>query len=204
MRPFLNWLAAVASFLGLFFTLRPPASTLGPWQILFLLLSVIAFGWAAIRDIREDLNKSKKKYRNNSEINKYMYDMLNESGACEICSRDASWVSDRRIFSVLEQKSKKGELTFLVHKRTEEIKQLEKWGAEVIEYGVLGFDPITRFTIVNPGNKPSSYVAVGRKKPNEDHIIEELDTSHPTYSMAADLINAVKIAHDYHKKNQES
>lgn len=203
MKSFLNWLAAAASLVGLFFTLTPPSSSLSAWQILFLALVIIVFGGAAFMDIRSDLKKAAKKYKSQDEINNYMYDMLKNSGACEVCSRDATWVSVDRIFVLLQEKATKKELTFLVHTKNSTIKRLEGLGASVIEYGKLGFDPITRFTIVNSGNPNSSYVAIGRKRLNEPHTIEELDGSHPTYSMAADLIRSVKLANDLAKKRKE-
>lgn len=161
---------------------------------------VIVFGGAAFRDIRDDLKKSAKRYRNTEKINKYMHNMLKNSGACDICSRDASWIAEQTIYELLVAKARNGELTFLVHRKTTELEALEQYGAVVIEYGKLGFDPMTRFTIANSGNNASSYVAIGRRRPNEPHTIEELDASHPTYSMAVDLIRSVKIANDFTKK----
>ena len=102
---------------------------------------------------------------------------------------------------LLENKAKRGELTFLVHKSTPELQALANLGAEVIVYGPLGFEPVTRFTVANAGNPASSYVAIGRQKPNERHTIEELDSSHPTYSMALDLIRSIKAANDQFKKS---
>lgn len=201
MKALLNWLAAAASLVGLFFTLRPASGALTPWQIAFLLLVTFVFGIAAIRDIREERRRAAKTYRSSTAINNYMYTMLRDSGRCEICSRDASWITDKRIYALLEGKAKRAELTFLVHKSTPELAALQSVGAEIIEYGPLGFEPITRFTVVNAGNRASSYVAIGRRKPNEPHTIEELDSSHPTYSMALDLIRSVKIANDNFKKN---
>lgn len=201
MRALLNWLAAAASLIGLFFTLRPASGSLLPWQIAFLILIMLVFGIAAICDIREERRRAAKTYRNPAAINKYMFVMLRDSGRCEICSRDASWITDKGIYELLEGKAKRDELTFLVHKTTPELDALQNMGAEIIEYGSLGFEPITRFTIVNAGNTPSSYVAIGRQKPNEPHTIEELDVSHPTYSMAQDLIRSIKIANDNFEKN---
>jgi hypothetical protein len=200
MKPFLNWLAATASVVGLFFTISPFVWPLTQLQYFIVLVTVIIFVVAAARDIRDDLKKSAKKYKSTAEINNYMYEMLKTSGACEICSRDASWISEDRIYSLLESKATRGELTFLVHKKTKEVEKLEQNGATIIEYGKLGFDPITRFTVANSGNQNSSYVAVGGKKPNEHHIIEELDTSHPIHSMATDLIRSIKIANVLSKK----
>jgi len=201
MKALLNWVAAAASLVGLFFTLRPAEGTLTAWQVAFLLLVVAVFGAAAIRDIRDERRRSAKTYPNPSAINDYMFAMLRNSGRCEICSRDASWITDKRIYAVLEGKAQRGELIFLVLKCTRELSKLQALGAEIIEYGVLGFEPITRFTVVNAGNKASSYVAIGRQKPNEPHTIEELDSSHPTYSMAHDLIRSIKTANDNFKKN---
>ncbi|MFX1670827.1 hypothetical protein PWR63_00710 [Paraburkholderia sp. A2WS-5] len=201
MRPILNWLAAAASLIGLFFTLRPPAASLTNTQIGFVFLTVLVFGAVAIADIREERKRAAKQYKNTSAINDYMYAILRSSGKCEICSRDASWISEQRIYSLLENKARRGELTFLVHHSTEQVKALGAIGAEIIEYSAFGFEPVTRFTVVNAGNHASSYVAVGRKKPNEPHIIEELDSSHPTYSMAHDLIRSIRAANDKFKKN---
>ena len=200
MKSLLNWLAAAASLLGLFFTLRPPAGELTPLQIVFLLAVAVVFGFAAFRDIRDERRRAAKTYKTQAEINNYMHAMLRNSGRCEICSRDASWINDQRIYTLLEGKAKRGELTFLVHKSTPELEALAGLGAEVIVYGPLGFDPVTRFTVANSGNQASSYVAIGRRKPNEPHTIEELDSSHPTYSMALDLIRSIRAANDQLKK----
>lgn len=196
MKSILNWLAAAASLIGLFFALRPPDGGLSNMQVGFVSVIVVVFGSAAFSDIRNERRRAAKKYENADDINAYMYKMLNSSGNCEICSRDASWIADKRIFSLLQTKASRGELTFLVHHSTDEILALAQVGAEVIEYGVLGFDPVTRFTVVNAGNLASSYVAIGRRKPGEPHMIEELDSSHPTYSMARDLIRAIRAAND--------
>jgi hypothetical protein len=195
----LNWGAAAASMLGLFFTLRPPGAMTNI-QITVTVIILIIFGAAAIKDIKDEMKRSVKEYRSIGEINEYMHQMLKNCGACEICSRDASWIDEKRIFSVLKSKSKKGELTLLVHKKSNKVIALEEKGAIVFEYGTLGFDPLTRFTIVNAGNSTTSYVAIGRRKLNEPHTIEEFDVSHPAYSMAADLIRLIKISHDSFKK----
>jgi hypothetical protein len=201
MKAFLNWAAAGASLIGLFFTLLPMSQSLTNLQISFVSLTVIIFGVAAIRDIHEERRKRAKLYRTTAAINGYMFNMLRNSGRCEICSRDASWISDTRIYELLKEKAKLGELIFLVHKITSKLAVLRDLGAEVIEYGPLGFEPITRFTVVNAGNHASSYVAIARRKPNEYHTIEEIDSSHPTFYLALDLIRAVKIANDNFKKN---
>jgi hypothetical protein len=192
MRAFLNWSAAAASLIGLFFTLYPYKDNLSPLQISVLFVISIIFTVAAFFDIREARRRGVKKYSDNIAINKYMHSMLKKSGFCEICSRDASWISDDLIWPLLEEKSKNGEITFFVHKTTPDLQRLAKAGATIIEYGSFGFDPLTRFTIVNAGNATSSYVAIGSKKPNEPHVIEELDSSHPTYALALDLVRTIK------------
>ncbi len=169
-------------------------------QIGFVFLVVIVFGAAAITDVHEERKRAAKSYKDTAAINNYMYEMLRNSGKCEICSRDASWISEKRIYSLLEDKARRGELTFLVHHSTARLQSLVGLGAEVIEYGAFGFEPVTRFTVVNSGNQASSYVAIGRQKPKESHIIEELDSSHPTYSLARDLIRSIRAANDQFKK----
>ncbi|WP_341666822.1 hypothetical protein [Alcaligenes sp. SDU_A2] len=203
MKSFINWLAAAASLIGLFFTLRPLGSdgNLSPIQLSVVILITVIFGIAALTEIRKERQRSGKKYRSTAQINSYMLKMLHNSGKCEICSRDASWIADEKILALLKDKATRGELTFLVHHSTPNLKSLAIMGAEVIEYGTLGFEPVTRFTVVNAGNPASSYVAIGRQKPNEPHIIEELDSSHPTYSMARDLIRSIRAAHDQSTKS---
>lgn len=201
MKSVINWIAVAASLIGLLFTLKPINGEFSFTQISVISLITLVVGSVAFFDIREELQRSAKKYKDSAAINRYMHSMLSNSGKCEICSRDASWISDNNIYSILEQKAKRGELTFLVQKSTPKLASLTENGAEVIEYGSLGFDPVTRFTVVNAGNNASSYVAIGRRKPNEPHIIEELDSSHPTYSMARDLIRSIRIAHDQFAKN---
>ncbi|GAB2879171.1 hypothetical protein GCM10027277_55530 [Pseudoduganella ginsengisoli] len=200
IKALLNWIAAAASLIGLFFTLRPVSGSMSLKQMTFVAVVSIIFTIAAIRDILEERRRLAKRYRNSDAINSYMFSMLKNSGRCEICSRDASWVTDAKIYALLKQKASRRELTFLVHRSTPELIELKNLGAEIIVYGSLGFDPITRFTVVNSGNQASSYVAIGRRKPNEHHVIEELDSSHPTYSMALDLIRSIKIANDNFKK----
>lgn len=201
MKSLLNWLAASASLVGLFFTLRPPVGELTSFQISFLIAVALIFGFAAYRDIRDEHKRTAKTYKNQGKINDYMHAMLRNSGRCDICSRDASWISNKRIYALLEGKAKRGELTFLVHKSTPQLEALGRNGAELIVYGPLGFDPVTRFTVANSGNHAAAYVAIGRKKLNEPHTIEELDSSHPTYSMALDLVRSIRAANDQLKKN---
>jgi hypothetical protein len=199
MKLIINWFALAASFAGLFFTVKTEQPLTG-WQLSFLVIFIVIFIIAALVDIRNEIKSLPKKYKSKNKINNYMYNMLKKCGACEICSRDATWVTDERIYTLLAKKSKNQELKFYVHTKTEAVNSLEQNGAEVVEYGKFGFEPLTRFTIVNPGNHASSYVAIGKKKPNEPHIIEELDSSHPTYSMAKDLIKSLKANNDNFKK----
>lgn len=201
MKSLLNWIAAAASLAGLFLTLRPTVGSLTTSQVVTLVVIALIFGGAAIRDLREERRRAAKKYKNQPQINDYMHALLRDSGRCEICSRDASWIADQRIYTLLERKAKGGELTFLVHKSTPPLERLAELGAELVVYGPLGFDPVTRFTVANAGNQASSYVAIGRKKPNEPHTIEELDSSHPTYSLATDLIRSIRAAHAQIKKS---
>lgn len=201
MKSLLNWLAAAASLAGLFLTLRPVDESLTTFQLVTLTTIAVIFGAAAFRDLRDERRRAAKTYKSQPQINDYMHALLRDSGRCEICSRDASWIAEQRIYTLLEGKAKRGELTFLVHKSTPDLERLAELGAELIVYGPLGFDPVTRFTVANSGNQASSYVAIGRRKPNGPHTIEELDSSHPTYSMAIDLIRSIRAAHAQFSKS---
>ena len=72
-------------------------------QIGFVILIVVVFGSAAGADIRNERRRAAKKYESAADINAYMLNMLSNGGRCEICSRDASWIADKRIFALLEQ-----------------------------------------------------------------------------------------------------
>jgi uncharacterized membrane protein len=65
MRPILNWLAAAASLIGLFFTLRPPNGELSNAQIGFVGLILLIFGLAAAADIRSERRRAAKRYKVN-------------------------------------------------------------------------------------------------------------------------------------------
>ena len=84
MKSLLNWVAAAASLIGLFFTLQPPSGTLKPWQTIFLIAVAVVFGVAAFRDIREERRQAAKSYKDQVAINNYMHAMLRDSGRCEI------------------------------------------------------------------------------------------------------------------------
>lgn len=197
LKSIINWLSAYASFAGLYFAVKPEQS-LTKWQLFFLAILTVVFIRASLVDLWNEKKSLPKKYQSKTEIINYMYNMLKKCGVCEICSRDASWITDSKIYNLLIEKSKKKELKLYVHTKTKNVNDLEKNGAEVIDYGKFGFDPLTRFTIVNSGNHACSYVAIGKQKPNEPHIIEELDSSHPTYSMAKDLIQSINVAAKNH------
>jgi hypothetical protein len=199
MKSIIHWLAAAATFVGTYLTVKPQQQ-LTHWQIFILAILAVGFVIAAFLDLRNEWKALPKKYKNKAKINNYMYNILKKCGACEICSRDASWIKEDKIFPLLIEKSKNQELTFYVHTKTKDVITLENHGAEVVEYGKFGFEPFTRFTIVNSGNLASSYVAIGKQKPNEPHVIEELGSSHPTYSMAKDLIQSIKATNDNFKK----
>ncbi|ASJ76207.1 hypothetical protein [Granulosicoccus antarcticus] len=188
----LSWLSAVASFIGLGVALQTPIENLSGWKLVLLIVVILVFGISAIYDAWKNYKSKPKKYRNEKKINEYMYSILADGGRCEICSRDASWIEDDKIFDMLKNKASRGELVFFLHQKTDKIMQLTELGADLYIYGDQKFEPLTRFTIVNSGNRASSFLAIGRKKPNEPHVIEELDSSHPTYSLALDLLSTIK------------
>ena len=79
MKSLLNWLAAAASLLGLYFTLKPVADTLSTWQNVFLVVVTLIFIAAALHDLYEEHRRAAKRYKNPAAINKYMYAMLRDS-----------------------------------------------------------------------------------------------------------------------------
>ena len=93
MKSIINWLAAAATFVGLYLTVKPQ-QPLTHWQIFFIAIIVFVFVIAAFLDIRNERNSLPKKYKSKAKINNYMYNMLKTGGACEICSRDASWIKE--------------------------------------------------------------------------------------------------------------
>ena len=104
MKSLLNWLAAAASLAGLFLAIRPPAGSLTTFQLAALAVIALIFGVAAFRDLRDERRRAAKTYKNQPQINDYMHALLRDSGRCEICSRDASWIAEQRIYTLLEDK----------------------------------------------------------------------------------------------------
>lgn len=155
--------------------------------IIIIIISVI-LTFISILRIFSDVNANA--YRSELDINKYMYEWLNNNKRAIIFSRDMSWANrDEKIIHTLIKKAKDNELTLILAKRTSLVKRLEEEGAEFINYSHLGYIPKARFTFVNFGSMDEK-VAVGKKDENNIHrITEYVPADGPIYYLARDLVS---------------
>ena len=137
------------------------------------------------------------------DIQTYMIEWMKSGGRTTILTRDMSWVSGDAQ-TMLQKKALAGELTILGERRgIQLITDLEKLGATVYYYGMRGFVPETRFTIIND-SKRGACVLVGRPH-GQGHIIERYsDPDSPVTSLARDLAEICKEVSERRSKDRET
>lgn len=139
----------------------------------------------------EQYRSKPKFYKNNQEINEYMFKWIRQGGRVAICTRDMSWGNDPKIKSLLIEKAGASELCIFLPKDIPLTKELKKAGAEIFIYPELEHTPTSRFTIID---KDQAYarVAVGRKIDGR-HYIEEFSIGrHPVFEVANDLVEVIR------------
>jgi hypothetical protein len=120
-------------------------------------------------------------------IRSYMCRWLSAGGRAVIFTRDMSWVDTPKVKNVLIEKSRKNELIICVDHIIPLVEELRLEGAEIIQYGMLGVVPRSRYTIID-FEKDNARVAVGGSVGNY-HVIQEFrNGEHPFFGVADDLV----------------
>jgi hypothetical protein len=162
--------------------------TFSIWQIVCLVILVVSL----ILSIIWDYYSKPKTYKNAEEIKNYMFKWINNPGRTLIFTRDMSWTSDMDIKDLLKHKAKLGNLILCMPKKTNLACELEKDGAEIIEYSKLKYKPKSRFTMIHYG-RTDTKMAIGRTGDNEIHYIKEVQSGlHTEYHLAEDLFEILK------------
>jgi hypothetical protein len=184
------------SLLALALIFAPQPVKFEGWPLFFIL----AAGLLAIASFCLELSSDLKAHHglrtldrvDEDGIKAYMRQWIEASGRAAIWTRDLSWVNDDATMNVLRKKAAGGNLTICLPKMTNTAAQLREAGAEVYAYGDRGLvPPASRFTIAYLGNG-GTQIAIGRTD-GSSHVIEELDSSHPTFHMATDLVALAKL-----------
>ena len=189
----LSQIGSIASLVGLLYTIKDTNIPFTGWQW-FLLFISITFFIISIVIIVIDYNENKPLiFKNKIEIRNYMFSCIEKSGHTVIFTRDMSWVCDKQMEDMLNNKAQNGELTICLPKRIQKVIEYENSGAKIIEYARLNLIPQSRFTISNYGRQDAK-IAVGSSISNGKHLIEEFGNGeHPYFYVANDLINILGL-----------
>jgi hypothetical protein len=98
-----------------------------------------------------------------------------------------SWAQEQPIRGLLLNKAESNELTVFVEHSIPLTDELDGKGARIIQYGVLGHVPRSRFTIVG-FDREGARVAIGGRV-GDAHVIQKFSNGHhPCFSLAEDLV----------------
>jgi hypothetical protein len=192
--PLLNLIgiiSAVCSIAGVYLDLRPRgavspvegiiAGVLGTFFLAVIISEIVTYRTAHGRV-----------YKNDADTKRYMQRWIQRGARTVIVSRDMSWV-DEPIKHLLLEKARKNELLLFAQSDWPICRELSTAGAEVMKYGDLGWQPRTRFTIINY-DRHDERVAVGLPLDKGRRILEFSQGQHPFLDLARDFIPILKAA----------
>jgi hypothetical protein len=179
--------ASCASILGLYFTLTPATGD-RPWWHWSLLTFVVGVSiFLIVQEIIDHQRSAPRVYRSQRRINSFMRRWVSSGGRVVIFSRDMSWAQEQPIRQLLLEKAECNELTVCVEHSIPLTDELDRRGARIIPYGVLGHVPRSRFTIVG-FDREGALVAIGGKV-RDVHMIQQFSNGHhPCFALAEDLV----------------
>jgi hypothetical protein len=192
--------ALIASWptLSTFITLIIGMSSLKPqtgfsltqWALIALFVGFS--GLAAANDVRKAVIERMSILYGTDEIDEYLHDWISCDGHVAVFSHDLTWVDRKRQnMELLEEKSRRNELTLFVPNHNEISKHLRDLGAKVYTYSALQYVPQSRFTIKFVGTM-GSRVTIGHAGKQDQWIIEEFSSGdHPAYHLAHDLTEII-------------
>ena len=170
MRRAITAFASGASIISLAFVNNLPEML----KYTLLFVGIASVGFLIYSEAKED-QINEKVCHSEAEIKTVMRELVREKGRVAIMSRDLSWV-DREMEHYISMK--KDDALICVQKETELTKRLLEQGVNVKYYGHVGFEPVSRFTIIRY-NKKDHQVAIantqnqvnGRRKRTFKHVI---------------------------------
>ena len=169
------------------------------FKILLVIVGVWGTGYLIYYGIKKD-KVNERVCKSDKEIKDTMKEIINSSGKVAIMSRDLSWVdAETEVCLAL----KKDNMLICVQQESELTRRLAKTGTKIIYYGHIGFEPISRFTIIRY-NKKDCQVAIAntessvRKQNNFRHIIYQTKSSGDRKdewinTLAKDMISLCKL-----------
>lgn len=185
----MTWIAAAASVIGVLFIFWP-ARHLTAYQGAVVAVLTGVFVLAAALDIRDRWKRQPRRYKNERDINDYMFRWISRGGRVVIFTRDHTWAHEPRIRELLTTKARRDELTICLPVETELARDLARVGAEILAYPELNYTPASRFTIINDGRNDGA-VAIGRQIEGV-HTIQEFPTGDPVFAVTRDLVEILR------------
>ena len=165
--------------------------------VLFIIAVLVDIGFISYYVFKSD-EVNELTCQSDEEIKDAMKNLIKTQGKICIMSRDLTWV-DCEIEAVIASKSTN--ILIFAEKENELTKKLQKTGVDIRYYGVLGFEPKTRFTVTRyNGNNPQVAIANTqnsvRKKSKIRHTIYQTKKNNGTdewiNSLAIDMISLCK------------
>jgi hypothetical protein len=179
--------ASYASIFGLYFSVLPLSEERSTWHWVGFSLAVCFVILLLIHGSVRAWREGGRVYSGTEAINKYMSRWVSKPGRTVILSRDMSWASQPSAKAALIRKSQANELVILMHTKTALIAELEREGAQTIEYNATGHQPRSRFTIIGFG-KDGAQVAIGITSGDDHKVFEYRSGEHPAFAIADDLV----------------
>lgn len=199
--------ASGASIIGLAFVDDMPQAL----KILVVILGIFSIVYLVYSETKDD-EINERVCHNDSEIKEVMRGLVQSEGKVAIMSRDLSWV-DQEMEAYISMK--RDDILICVQKETELTRRLVKNGAVVKYYGYVGFEPVSRFTIIRY-NKKDHQVAIantenqvkGRRKRALKHVIYQTMPNGSQQdiwinSLAKDMISLCSLIGGETDKNDE-
>lgn len=192
-------IASYASILGLYYSVASQEAERLYWHKILLIIIFIFTVITIFHDVKSFLRARPRRYKDDRKIVQFMETWVKNAGRVVIFSRDMTWASEKNVKAILEEKSKRGELTICLEKSTEITDYLEPFGANIITYKELGHVPKSRFTIVD-FDRHGSRVAIGAKI-NGTHVIQEFENGPDIlFAITEDLVKLL-IGFQEYKNN---
>lgn len=186
-----GWISILLGLIGLWVSFNPDITKFSIYQVILLTISIIGIAFMIFWDIYSYVKSKPKIYRTNKEIDRYMYNWIDQRGRVLIFTRDMSWATSREIKQLLMDKASRNELEICLPEPTPLTKELTQAGAEVHTYESFKDSPYSRFTIIRYG-KDDARIAIGRNVDGLHRIDEYSYGSDPVFSIAYDLVRIVK------------